>query len=72
MFFLSPCSGLVVTSYSKYDPTRKLEKKIYSSIIQYKKFKKMYELTWAFRGKYRNAAGVKFTNNISNRLFCEA
>ena len=47
----SPCSGLVVRSFSKYDSSRKLEKKIPESIIQYKKFKKMYTIGAEFRGK---------------------
>ena len=53
----SPCSGLVVTSYNKNkydtDARRKLEKKIYSSSDQYKKFKKMYELQPYFKGEVR-------------------
>ena len=40
----SPCSGLIVTSYSKNNPSRKLKKEFYSSLNQYKKFKKMYEI----------------------------
>ena len=44
VFSGSPCSGLVVTSYNKNDPSKKLKKKFYSSINQYKKFKKMYDI----------------------------
>ena len=40
----SACSGMILTSYSKYDPGKKLKKEFYSSIGQYKKFKKMYEI----------------------------
>ena len=48
----SPCSGLVVTSYNKNDPSRKLRNKFYSSINQYKKFKKMFEIDPAKKGDY--------------------
>ena len=48
----SPCSGLVVTSYSKYEPSRKLEKEFHSSINQYKKFKKMYEINPDYKGEF--------------------
>ena len=46
----SPCSGLVVTSYSKNDPSTKLKKEFFSSINQYKKFKNIYELFPEFKG----------------------
>ena len=50
--FGSPCSGLVVTSYSKYGPNRKLKNEFYSSIHQYESFKKMYEIGYDFKGKF--------------------
>ena len=42
---LSSCSGLAVTSFIKYDSSRKFEKKLSSSIKQYRKFKKIHEIS---------------------------
>ena len=47
----SPCSGLVVTSYNKYEPSKKLKEKFFSSINHYKEFKKMKTLYTNKNGK---------------------
>ena len=52
IFCGSPCSGLIVTSYRKDNPSRKLKKEFYSSINHYKKFKKMFELDPTYKGDY--------------------
>ena len=51
ILYFRPCSGLIVTSYRKDIPSRKLKKEFYSSINNYKKFKKMYELGSEYKGK---------------------
>ena len=40
--FFSPCSGLIVTSYSKFSPDKSFETYLSKAIEQYKMFKKMF------------------------------
>ena len=57
-FYFSPCSGVVISGYSKimYDKTLKdnsLKTQLGGAIIPYKKFKNMYTIdnTGEFEGK---------------------
>ena len=51
--FFSPCSGLVVSGYSKTKIDKSLKKKMSYYIDSYKKFKLMYtvDTTGEFKGK---------------------
>ena len=42
LFIFSPCSGLIVTSFTKYAPDDSFETNMLKAIEQYKSFKKMY------------------------------
>ena len=50
---LSPCSGIVISGYSKTLTDKSLIKNLANAIIPYTKFKKMYKVdtTGEFKGK---------------------
>ena len=52
-FVFSPCSGIVISGYSKTLTDKSLLAHLTKAIIPYKKFKKMYKVdtTGEFRGK---------------------
>ena len=57
MNFFSACSGIVLTSYNKYDPNRHFERKMTQTILKYLKFKKITR----FNDKYKGMKYVKPT-----------
>ena len=53
--FFSPCSGVVISGYSKTSTEKSLITHLAKAIIPYKKFKKMYKVgSTEFRGKNKN------------------
>ena len=63
LFLFSPCSGIVVSGYSKTLSDKSLMKDLTNIIIPYKKFKKMYKVdtTKEFKGKQELLAKLIFS-----------
>ena len=47
---LSPCSGLIVTSFSKSEPTKNLEALLFEEITAYNNYTKTYPLPTDLKG----------------------
>ena len=55
IYFNSPCSGLVVSGYSKTQTDKSLETNMAPFLDPYKRFKKMFmvDITGDFKGKWQ-------------------
>ena len=66
-FLFSPCSGLVISGYSKTLTDTSLTTKLAKAIIPYKKFRKMYKVDTT--GEFRGEQERDFINILNYLIF---